>query len=342
MTTTVFSSSVTSDGTDAIFTYAASGDSLIVNAGVTLSSQGYVVFGAAPDDGVGLDDLHASIGGTLAGLGAFYAFGSSVELTVGSTGRLEAVASAVEASYDSSVSNHGVIHSSEGLGVYMDNVTDATVENWGSIYGDYLGVALYDPASVGSATIVNHGTIESRRFSAIDTGLGTTLLTNDGTILANKEAVHINSFDGLAPNTATIHNSGSITSARNYGIFAHSTTVEITNEGTIAGRKGSIYLPSSGADTVTNAGHLDGRAVLGGGGDVYHGENGWVTGAVWGQAGNDLLVGGASADVLSGGSGSDTVTGGAGADTLTGATGADIVSGGAGDDVFRFAATGDA
>src|SRR4029079_10397603 len=121
-------------------------------------------------------------------------------------------------------------HSSEGLGVYMDNVTDATVENWGSIYGDYLGVALYDPASVGSATIVNHGTIESRRFSAIDTGLGTTLLTNDGTILANKEAVEIQGFAVPASDAATIDNSGTITSTREYGVFAYSTTVEITNE----------------------------------------------------------------------------------------------------------------
>jgi Ca2+-binding RTX toxin-like protein len=118
--------------------------------------------------------------------------------------------------------------------------------------------------------------------------------------------------------------------------------VSLTNKGTIAGTEGSVNFYQSRADTVINDGHLDGLARLGGGGDVYYGEGGWVTGAVWGQGGDDLLVGGARGDVLAGGSGDDTLTGGAGADKLTGAAGADRLSGGTGDDVFRFAAAADA
>ncbi|MFT3973949.1 MAG: hypothetical protein QM699_11010 [Amaricoccus sp.] len=39
MTTTVFSTSVISDDADPIFTYAESGDAVIVNAGVTVSAK---------------------------------------------------------------------------------------------------------------------------------------------------------------------------------------------------------------------------------------------------------------------------------------------------------------
>jgi hypothetical protein len=53
------------------------------------------------------------------------------------------------------------------------------------------------------------------------------------------------------------------------------------------------------------------------------------TASLFGDAGNDLLTGGASADTIDGGAGNDTITGGLLADSLTG---------GAGDDVFVFAA----
>lgn len=143
MTTTVFSSSVLSDD-DPVFTFVASGDRLIVNAGVTLSTQGAagVVFAPGFFPNTGLSDLHATINGTLLSAPenfAISAFGSSIDLTVGTAGRIEAQkGTAFYASYDSSVANHGVMRGYNGVAI--DSLTDSTVENWGSIMAGGVAV----------------------------------------------------------------------------------------------------------------------------------------------------------------------------------------------------------
>lgn len=355
MTTTVFSTSVITTSYDTIFSYAASGDSLIVNAGVTLSTQGdWAVYGRGTN---GLSDLHATINGTVfaGGWAAVDAFESSIHVVVGSTGRLETSygAMTLEASYDSTLENHGTMYTDRGFGAVFNYVTDASVENWGTIHGEVGGVTFsggYSNQNTTSASFVNHGTVEaggrsndlvygSGQNQAVWSNTDTTTIINDGSIFAADKVGAGIKLDGAA---ATITNSGTIESARYWGLVANTGAVELDNSGTISGAKGSILLSGGGADVVTNDGHLGGLAQLGGGNDVYHGENGSVSGAVWGQSGNDLLAGGASADVLGGGSGDDTLIGGAGADTLTGSTGGDRISGGAGDDVFRFAAAGEA
>lgn len=352
MTITTFTSSVITDSADPIFSYAADGDGLIVNAGVTLANRGdFAVEGRGWN---GLRDLTAAIDGTLRapGWNALDAYSSSIAVTVGSTGRLESVgAMAMEVSYDSSLVNHGTLYAARGFGAVFTDVTDASVENWGSIFGEVGALSLSARGAPGStARVVNHGALEAGGGAddwvsgagtnqAIYASVDTTSIVNTGSILAADKVGTAITVQGL---TATIENSGSIESARYWGIVAQGTTaVDITNSGTIAGAAGSLWLTQA-TDTLNNDGHLDGRVVLGGGNDVYHGEGGWVTGAVWGQSGDDLLVGGARADILGGGNGNDTLTGGAGNDVLTGAGGADVISGGAGDDVFRFALTSDA
>lgn len=350
MTTTTFSSSVISDGYDPIFKFAADGDVLIVNSGVTLENRGnFAVEGRGAN---GLTGIEAFINGTVSapGWAAVDAFMSTIALTVGSTGRLESAgAMAFEASAASTLSNHGTLIASRGFGVVFTDVTHASIENWGSITGEVGGVT-FSAAGTGTfASLTNHGTIHAGggandhvfgvgQNQAVFSNAATTAIDNDGTISA---ADKVGAGLSLGGRVATVDNSGTIESDRYYGIVATGTAaLTVSNSGTIAGAKGSLLLAGA-ADTVTNDGHLDGLVRLGGGNDVYHGENGHVTGAVWGLAGNDLLVGGALADVLGGGSGADTLTGGAGADVLTGSTGADVLSGGAGDDVFRFATAGE-
>ncbi|MFT3973948.1 MAG: hypothetical protein QM699_11005 [Amaricoccus sp.] len=200
---------------------------------------------------------------------AVYAVGSSIDLTVGAAGRLIGTDdAALVASYDSSIANHGIIQSMTGVGV--DDVTDSTIENWGSITGFFSGAFFSGPDGSGTATFINHGEVESYR-------------------------------EALCSSAGTTH---------------------IVNDGTIHGARASIKLFYDYNDTIANNGILNGMATLGDGDDVYHGEAGCVVrGTVWGQAGDDRLVGGGFADTLSGGSGNDTLTGGAGADRLTGATG---------------------
>lgn len=349
MATTVFSSSVVSDGRDPIFTYEASGDNLVVYAGVTLSNKARFIVRAES----GLSDLQATINGSLLATqtrnndgAALFASGSSIDLTVGSTGRLEASrGDAFTASYDSNVTNHGVIRSETATGVSVDAATTSTVENWGAIHGRSGAVTYHDP---DNATVVNHGTLQTRWWAAVVfdiDGDATTHLTNTGSILATDVGAGVLVRGSNAPtnpdNITTIDNTGTIRSGLTWGVETYRVSTHLTNEGTISGANGSLMFLYSGADTVTNDGHLDGRVRFGSGDDVYHGENGRVSGAVWGQAGDDLLAGGAHADVFGGGSGNDTLTGGGGADTLTGSAGEDFLSGGAGNDVFRFATAGE-
>ena len=57
--------------------------------------------------------------------------------------------------------------------------------------------------------------------------------------------------------------------------------------------------------------------------------------AVWGGAGNDLIVGGAGAEQLHGGNGNDTIYAGSGTDLLDGGNGNDILVGGRGTDILN-------
>lgn len=322
MTVTTFTKSVSTAGRGPAFTFAASGDGLIVNAGVTLANPSLSVLAPA-----GLTDLFAIINGTLSWPSSISAFDATIDVTVGSTGRLDGF---LTAGHDSTVANHGATR-----GVLIYDVGTAGVENWGTIDG---GAWLKADYGGGIGTFANHGMVTGRGTGVgVGVEVADVTFSNDGTIQGRWTGVGIGNAD---PNgAATLENSGTIVGTRGRGLVA-SIAVELTNDGTIRGAKASL-LASNGADAVTNNGHLDGRAELGGGDDVFHGENGHVTGAVWGQGGNDLLVGGAFADVLGGGAGNDTLTGGAGADTLSGSTGADRLSGGLGDDVFRFATPGD-
>ncbi|MFT3974245.1 MAG: hypothetical protein QM699_12575 [Amaricoccus sp.] len=110
MTTTVFSSSVSSAGIGPVFIYKASGDGLVVNAGVTLSS-GFTAAVARE----GLTGLQATINGTLAATVGIDAYGASLDLTVGSEGST----GGINASADSSVWNHGSIR-----GLHLFDVTE--------------------------------------------------------------------------------------------------------------------------------------------------------------------------------------------------------------------------
>ncbi|HVL22104.1 MAG TPA: hypothetical protein VM422_14175 [Amaricoccus sp.] len=350
MTTTTFTSSVITDSADPIFSFAADGDVLIVEAGVTLANAGSAVDGRGTN---GLHDLAAIIDGRVEapGWATIDAFGSSIDVTVGTTGWLESDGvAAVEASYDSTVTNNGTFHSDDGFGVIITDATNAAVVNSGYIFGE-VGAIEFASSQAGSVvSVTNHGHLETGSGSedtvsgagsnqAIYSDADSTTITNDGRIFAgDRVGAGVKVVDGAL----SLHNSGRIDSSVYIGVVVQGRIgAEIVNDGTISGIKGSLSL-SGGADVVTNTGVLEGRVRLGGGNDVFHGEGGHTTRPVWGQAGNDLLVGGDLADGLAGGSGSDTLTGGAGNDTLTGAAGADRLAGGTGDDVFRFAAAGEA
>jgi Ca2+-binding RTX toxin-like protein len=62
---------------------------------------------------------------------------------------------------------------------------------------------------------------------------------------------------------------------------------------------------------------------------------------MFGQDGDDLLLGGKGANVMFGGAGNDTLRGRGGDDRISGGDGNDLIFGGAGDDTLRAGAGGD-
>ncbi len=99
-----------------------------------------------------------------------------------------------------------------------------------------------------------------------------------------------------------------------------------------------------------NRGRVGGEMIFYTGDDMYDGSAGSVGGIVYGNAGNDTLIGGIGheqfaggfgADRLFGNAGIDLLDGGSGNDTLDGGTGLDTLIGGPGNDTFFVDAAGD-
>ena len=115
--------------------------------------------------------------------------------------------------------------------------------------------------------------------------------TNEGLIQADYAFVD---HTWLADDGATIHNTGTI-------------------DGAIVMGTGAM----GGTDTVENLGHIVGDIHLGNASDTYSGASGHLVGVVYGEAGGDLIVGGADNETFDGGDGNDVLNGGGGTDTAS-------------------------
>ncbi len=116
------------------------------------------------------------------------------------------------------------------------------------------------------------------------------------------------------------------TGATGRNILINTGTISETGAGNIA------VLGSWQRDLVENGGAVAGDVRLGAGNDTYRGQDGTVSGIVFGGNGNDGLLGGALGEMLNGGNGDDRLAGFGGDDVLRGAGGADVVLGGEGND----------
>lgn len=172
----------------------------------------------------------------------------------------------------------------------------------------------------GFDDILNTSTIAG----TIDTGDGDSRVVNKG------DVGFITTGDGA---NDFIRNSGEIY----FGITMGNGQNIVRNLST--GIIGGSFTGGADYDEVTNAGEM--RSVyLGGGNDVFTGRNGTQF-AVYGQDGDDTLIGGeakdnlfgdANDDILYGEGGHDNVYGGSGIDVGFGGTGDDYIDGGSGAD----------
>ncbi|MCQ0988853.1 calcium-binding protein [Jiella marina] len=302
-------------------TVAASGDAVDVNsAGTVYASNGY----------------GASIVSAIES--AFELSVTRFELT--NAGSIQARALAIVVYPNTStgtpvyIFNDGSIQSTNSDAIYVAAGNGTTIENNGLIAGENEGIHLSN--GVGVATLTNTGTISGSTTNGVYAYNTAIEINNAGEIISTgsvgiliQDAQFDNTFD-----RSYLTNSGTISSR--YGVFSVEVTgespISVVNTGLITG---AVDL-SDGNDFLKNTGDIGASVYLDAGNDMYNGfGDSHVHGAIYGDEGDDVIVGGHNSDVLYGGSDNDQLFGGLGEDELYGGTGSDILRGGAGGDIVN-------
>ncbi len=152
-------------------------------------------------------------------------------------------------------------------------------------------------------------------------------LSNMGTIMARTSTGGVGRSFGIVvaqgrgnvlsdPSTGeqTIVNGGVVTA--DYAVvavnfFSYSNSVILENSGTLNGR----VVMGNSVDYVANTGLIAGAVELASQDDVFDGSEGIQLGPIYGDGGNDTIIGGRGAEILVGGAGNDTLDGNGNVDT---------------------------
>lgn len=352
MAITIFSESKYSqDGP--VFEFSENDEEIFVEAGVVLEAS---TFGTSLNDfvvsGRGFENLRATVNGSIIGgwWSALDLFDSRAYVVVGDDGELSSTgAMAYEVSYDSYFENHGSIWATRGFGiVHTDSQGEATIVNYGRIFGEVGGIEMGSYERDSFARVENHGIVETGSGEddqvfgagsnqAVYMRAMTIEFANTGKIFANDRqgaGLYLDGYEDIIippmtdEQSVSVSNEGTIASAWNWGVTATRVNGDISmvNSGVIRGALGGVRL-GIGNDTLTNAKNIEGNVALGAGDDRFFGSSGaGVEGIIYGNAGNDLLEAGRGPDRLIGGLGDDTLSGGGGTDTFIGGAGLDWVS----------------
>lgn len=265
------------------YSFSATGETLIIAAGVIVSSNTNVgVF----TDLAPMTTLvnHGSVLSSGAA-GASYA-GDNAKLFNQLDGIISGFTGLSASANGITVRNRGEITGFADDGVrFAASANNIDFTNSGYVFGPQTGVRFGSSSDGG--TLRNSGLIESDGTAvAIFTGAGlTTDIANSGELKGGNLALSVDNGGRLS-----LNNSGEIF--------------------------GDIRCNSTGVnDAVVNSGRIAGQVFLGSGNDAYNGAGG-TSGSVFGLAGVDRLTGGSAADRFFGGVGNDIVVSGAGRDIL--------------------------
>jgi hypothetical protein len=180
--------------------------------------------------------------------------------------------------------------------------TDSIVRSFGTV-----ALALYG----GGHTVEMRGKVFAEAYGVqLVEGTGVdSFVTNSGTISANDTGCYFETDDYVY-----LDNSGVIKGVD--GIYVSGGGgMSIDNSGTI---KGSLHgietFGDAGAFNIANSGTIRLGAILSGVADIYRGQEGRITGDLVAGAGDDTIMGGAYGERFEGDAGRDIMTGGAGAD----------------------------
>ena len=194
----------------------------------------------------------------------------------------------------------------------------------------------YDAVEISTTANIdfdNHGLISG--YIGLDLTVNSTfrdlLLTNTGTIMAEHTAAELDvtNADGVVVNSGEMF--GQSFGLRIFGTDPTETT-DIINSGRI---EAASAISTTADVSLRNTGEIVGNVFLSENGDRFDNRSGALSnGGVFGNGGEDVLLGGDGAEDMWGGSGNDAMRGGAGDDSLNGQSEDDTLEGGAGDDVL--------
>jgi Ca2+-binding RTX toxin-like protein len=195
------------------------------------------------------------------------------------------------------VTNHGDIVGlvEDGIDVVGTSTGSFELNNTGEVFGGHIGVHLRVDALVN-----NSGTIGGGQY-----GLFLVRSDSNGTDVINNEV-----GGRIEGGTAAISTS-----------LIGSNDIDLDNRGTIDGDVDLNAFQAS--DQIVNRAEIIGDVFLGTGNDKFKGKGKSTSGDVFGEGGDDKLIGGKKDDTLDGGSGIDLLRGGKGKDSLFGGFGGD-------------------
>ena len=257
---------------------------------------------------------------------------------------------------NSSIINWGDVVSYGSTGLFMASGTDNLIVNNGTVSAlDSLSVVANAVSVDGNYTkVINNGLMTSTNIGAgtvqaSGNSAGAITIENHGQILSAGWAFDGSTFSDIFHNSGLIYgvllfdsgfdqlfNTGRIDGVVDMGSSDNSGS-KVINSGSISG----TTTTTTGADTVVNRGTFENTLSLGTGNDVYSGRANSFVDQVFGEGGNDTLIGGHNADDLRGGGGRDTIRGRGGDDTIRGETGNDTLFGGSGNDDLKGSAGND-
>lgn len=349
---------ITQTGVGTPFTFAGTGDELVVGGTISnLTDVGLVtIFAAEAGNTVtntgmiaafgGMDAIHLTLGGTVASTGVIVgAVQSGGPLALTNDGALTGHIVALGlAGPGSVIANRGAMTNAghSGAAVIALGAGDDTVINSGKMLGDIAlgeGTNIYDGRGGSLLGTVSSGAGDDTFYltqvtTILDTGgidtINARMTYRLGVGMENLVLSGFGNFSGTG-NAADNSLTGNISNNNLNGLGGADTLLGGNGADTLIGGTGGDSL-----DGGTSGDRLDGGygndTVLGGDGNDR----------VIGDTGSDVLLGGNGADALDGGIGADTMDGGDGADVLTGgAFGTDIMTGGDGADRFVFAGVDD-
>ena len=185
--------------------------------------------------------------------------------------------------------------------VFGDVEESGRLINTGTVFGSSFDGPVVDFAGAGDADVFNSGTIRGVLLETSNASF-----ENAGEVVGSIEALV---RTGLDAGVVRVHNSGTVSA----DVVLNGSDGAVVNAGKISG---SVYLIND----------IDSVATF------RMGDQGTVAGTVYGQDGEDLIVGGMLDDRINGGRQVDDLRGGGGDDLIRGHSGNDSIEGGSGDD----------